>query len=320
MRINTKLTGEPLACDIESAVSDFLDYANSKNLSPMTIKYYQQQLATFQRFLKANYPNLGLGEVSKDIIRHLVTVEKDRTSASTANHCLAVIYRFFRYLREERQVRGRNPAKGVEKLKTPKIVIQTFSMEQIAAILEQCGWDFYGHRDWAVIALLLDTGMRASELCNIKLDDINWDDRLIRVVGKGNKERMVPFCTKMKTGLKRYLKVRQSPDTDMFFVNHFGQPLNRYRLAELIRRRCKQAGVKGVRPSPHTMRHTFAVYWLRNGGDTFSLQRILGHVSLEMTERYCQTLSCEDAARKHEDFSPADKVVKDIKKGRKRLM
>jgi len=116
------------------------------------------------------------------------------------------------------------------------------------------------------------------------------------------------------------MTARGDLETTALFVGHYGDPIDRTRLRDIVKKRCKKAGIKGIRPSPHTLRHTCAVWYLRNGGDTFTLQRLLGHTSQEMTRRYCETLNSEDVQKKHTSYSPADNIPElDAPRKRKRL-
>jgi integrase/recombinase XerD len=312
-------TAKDLSCDMESAIAAFLSYSQSKNLSPRTIQYYREQLQSFTRFLSTKYADIPPAEITPHIIRELVCYEKDRTSPSTANHCLAVTSRFLGYLHSEGFIES-NSARSVDKQKVRKPVIETFSPEQVERMLDQCRKDFYGVRDRAILLLLLDTGLRASELCGITMNDVNWTEQTILVTGKGDKERVVPFGQGVRQALNTYLSYRQDAESEALFVGHYGEPLDRFRLRDIVVRRCERAGIKGIRPSPHTLRHTAAVFYLRAGGDTFTLQRLLGHSSQEMTKRYCESLSAADVQKKHKEYSPVDNMnLRKPVSGRKRL-
>ena len=188
-----------------------------------------------------------------------------------------------------------------------KPLIDVFSPEQIETVIATCGADFVGLRDRAVILVLLDCGLRASETCGLTADDVNWKEHTLKVLGKGRKERLVSFGRATQQALGRYLARRPELPTSNLFVTWFGEPMNRHRLYELVKTRCLRAGITGVRASPHTFRHTFATSFLRSGGDCFTLQRILGHEDLAMTRRYSE-VSQTDALERHRAYSPADRL------------
>ena len=200
-----------------------------------------------------------------------------------------------------------NPIDRVDKPRRRRAVISTFSPEEVESILATCRNDFVGVRDRAIILTLLDCGLRASELCGLRLEDIDWREQTLLVVGKGDKERIVPFGSAVRRVLGEYIGRRGDLPCRELFVSVYGEPINRHRLRAIVRRRCEAAGIKGVRCSPHTFRHTFAVMFLRAGADAFTLQKLLGHSDLAMTRRYCE-LSRTDVLEKHRLFSPADRL------------
>jgi len=212
-----------------------------------------------------------------------------------------------------------NPMKGVDRPKTKQVIISTFTTEQIQAMLGICGNDFVGIRNRALILTLIDCGLRVSELCSLQTNDIRWNEQTMLVTGKGNKERIVPFGRTTRSALLTYWERRGDvPATDTFFLTCYGDPINRQRAHCALFECGTKAGVTGLRISPHTFRHTFAVMYLRNGGDVFSLQKMLGHTDLTMTRRYAE-LSETDVIEKHRQFSPADAIKSTNQNGRKRM-
>ncbi len=307
------------ADSLEEARAAFFACCRSKNLSPKTQDYYSYRLVSFEKYLTEAHGGLSPEDVTPAVVRDYLTHERETRSASTANHSLCALRVFFHFLRDEGYIHS-DPTTSIPKLKQTKGVVQTFGGDEIAAVLSSCGKDFCGVRDRAVILTLLDCGLRASELCGLELEDVDWSEQTFRVIGKGDKERIVPFGQGVRQALTIYIGRRGDLDTSAVFVTQYGEPLNRYRLREIVRRRCEQSGISGLRCSPHTLRHTCAVSYLRSGGDTFTLQKLLGHASHEMTRRYCESLSAEDVQAKHREFSPVDNM-KNIKPkdGRRRL-
>ncbi len=166
-----------------------------------------------------------------------------------------------------------------------------------------------GCRDYAILLIFLDTGLRCSELANLKLNDVNVDGGHLKVMGKGGKERIVPFGVVAQRALLRYLSHFRtsplSPITDNFFLTLEGLPLTRNSVKMLFQRLAVKCGIK--RLHPHLCRHTFATNYLINGGDVFTLQQILGHTSLEMVRRYVSLASAHVTVQ-HRKFSPMDKI------------
>lgn len=185
--------------------------------------------------------------------------------------------------------------------------IQPFTTDQVAALLGAARRSRHARRDEAIVTLLFDTGLRASELCALRRQDVDFQARRCVVMGKGRKQRLVPFGKAAAKVIWTYLREEPHDDDDPLFVSERGEPLTRSGLLQLTERLGEAAGVAAVRCSPHTFRHTFAVEFLRAGGNTFSLMTLLGHTSLHMTNRYV-ALAQADIESQHRQFSPADRL------------
>jgi len=159
-------------------------------------------------------------------------------------------------------------------------------------------------RNRAIILLLLDTGIRASELCDARIQHCDMRNRHLIVFGKGSKERILPFCARTGQAIWKYLATRKDEEINAaLFVTEFGNPFNRDTLLDLLEKIGERAGLAGV--NIHRFRHTFAINYLRNGGDPYSLQRLLGHSTLEMVKRYLSLVQA-DVDRNHKLASPVD--------------
>ena len=168
-------------------------------------------------------------------------------------------------------------------------------------------------RDLAMVLLMLDCGLRVSELININVEDVNLAEGYIKIsAGKGNKERMVPIGSFVQKMIWKYLNhSRPQPVTEKItrlFLCDGGLPLSSNGVQQMLRRCARRAGISGVRCSPHTFRHTFAKNYLMNGGDIFSLQKILGHSSLASVRVYLN-LFATDLKTQHRRFSPVDNMA-----------
>jgi site-specific recombinase XerD len=205
-----------------------------------------------------------------------------------------------------------DPFDGVKIPKPPKKVIPAFSEAQLAALLAATEPQTpRGFRDYTIILTLLDTGLRISELCTLKMGDVQIEDGILKVLGKGNRERQVPFGREVQKLLWRYLSLSRPepahPQTVNVFLTMDGKPLNKNSFGAIMHALGEKAGLAGIRCSPHSLRHTAAISFLRNGGDAFSLQRLLGHSSLEMTRAYCQ-IADVDLTKAHRQASPVDNL------------
>lgn len=198
--------------------------------------------------------------------------------------------------------------------KAPQKVINTFTHEQIGKLAQACyNSNGNGYRNLTILLLLLDSGIRVSELVNINLEDVNLAEGWIKIIkGKGGKERIVPVGSVVQKSLWKYINhYRPQPLTQKvtrLFLSDDGLPLTRSSIQQMFRRCGKRAGISGVRCSPHTFRHTFAKSYLVNGGDIFSLQKILGHTSLASVRTYLNLFGI-DIKKQHQKYSPADNLV-----------
>ena len=300
--------------DLTSAVDGFLLDQEARGLAAGTIKLYRYHLADFLRYLGSHgWPDLD----RESVVGFAVYLQRrrqfgahestgKRLSPKTIREELLTLRSFLAYLHEQG-----DPAEPVHQYVSPPRpkarVIPSLSTEQVAALLRQPDRKrFAGFRCYVMTLTLMDTGLRLGELLGIRLGDIDWTNGLFRVVGKGGKERIVPFGVAVRRELRRYLDWRGDlPDQDVVFVSEWGQPLCRRSFQDEVREYGRRAGITGVRVSPHTLRHTFAREWVLAGGDVFSLQKLLGHTTMDMVRRYVD-LTTGDLRSQHACFSPAD--------------
>ncbi len=213
-----------------------------------------------------------------------------------------------------------SPFEKIRIPKAPKRVIPTFSQEQIGALLSAIDITTpTGFRDYLLILLYLDTGCRLTEITNLRIGDVNTAERCFKVFGKGSKERFVPIGVTTQKLLWKYIKLHRPepamPRFEHVFLTNDGRPLTKNRVEAMMKKYGRKAGITGVRCSPHTLRHSACVFWIRNGGDIFSLQRITGHSSLEVLRGYVN-LAQEDISAAHQRYSAVDNL--DLKANRKR--
>ena len=292
---------------------------NSINIVVNSVRYFESFLYPNGLVLDVN--EIGPGEIRAFILflqqqkcfsRHPFNHVQDKNlSGHTVNCYLRSIRAFFPWLVSEGVI-AENPFDKVKIPRSPRKVISTFSEHQILQLLKAIDISSAeGHRDYAIILTLLDTGLRVSELCSLRLSDLWLEDGILKVMGKGNKERLIPIGKLVQRILWRYITWHRPepaiPNSDFLFLTNDGRPLSKDRVEKIMARFGKKAGLKGVRCSPHTLRHTAAITFLRNGGDVFSLQRMLGHSSLEMTRRYCEVADT-DLKKAHITASPVDNL------------
>ena len=262
--------------------------------------------------MESHYPDVSLEQIDHTILREFVSGLKENHSAGGVNHHIKVLKIFFKFMVEEGVI-SKNPSKKISRIKTDQAAIATFSNNQIAAMLEvtKLQMDFPGIRNYILITLHFDTGCRISELLGLKVDDIQLEEKILAVNGKGGKDRVVPFGDRSLIGLVRYLNRRTTffGKGGVLFLTKFGSPLTRRMTNKIIERIGEKAKVENVRLSAHTFRHTFAKNWLMNGGDIFSLQKILGHRTLDMVRNYVN-ITFKVIQSQHSKFSPGDRLFK----------
>lgn len=294
--------------------------------SQNTVRIYSTALNILDNFLKqdglsTDVTQLGVQELGRFILylqqarvfsKHPFTKQQQkRLTGHTINCYLRAVRAFWSWLVFE-EIIEMNPFDRIKIPKPPKRVITPFSDEQIKRLLSVIDTRSpSGFRDRAIILTLLDTGLRVTELRSLRLEDTNINERSLRVWGKGGKERIVPIgVTVQRTMVKYISKYRPGPITqlqDYLFLTGSGGGLTGNRIEKIIKRYGNASGIKGVRCSPHTFRHTFAICYLRNGGDVFSLQRILGHSTLDMVRTYIN-LTQSDLQAAHQRYSPVDNM------------
>ena len=200
-----------------------------------------------------------------------------------------------------------NPVLRIKPPKEPKRVIKALTNEEISRILAVLGRNFEGIRNKALILLLLDTGLRLGEVTGITMDSIDFDQQVITVLGKGAKERRVRFGSRTAKALWHYLALRNriSSESKALWLTRQGEALTANAIALVLKRIGQKTGIK---VHAHKLRHTFAIMMLRNGTSPFEVQYLLGHSTLEMTRRYCQSLGFDDAYKSHKKASPVDNL------------
>jgi integrase/recombinase XerD len=318
--VEFSLADSPVAQDLDAAIDAFLLSRKIANCGERTIESYRDRLRKFAEFCKLR--NEKPRTISKETILAYLNARLKQVRPQTVNCELRHIRAFFRWLYSE-GFREDDPTRDIQKLKEPTYYPRTLSDEQVIAIVNEISKEinsFLGLRDLTLVCLLLDTGVRISEALNMTISDVDLASGFIRVVGKGSKERFVPIGDSMKVLLQRYLMRRMAIRNagDRLFITTLGTPLDRQYVRRRLVKWAKQAGITGVRVSPHTFRFTFVRKWLQSGGDSLVLQRILGHSSPAMTAYYAR-LFATDLQAAHRRHSPVDALSVALKLPRQRI-
>lgn len=265
----------------------FLEY--EKNASPHTIKSYRTDLLQLTDYLEEK--DVQLKSVDNVVLRgFLAQLSAKGERKSTVARKLAAVRSFFQFCMKRRWVED-NPAKVVSTPKQEKHVPSFLSEEEMAGFLDlPRSAKVLDVRDKLVLELLYATGMRVSELVGINLEHISLEERLIRVRGKGKKERLLPFGKKAEESLARYLKDRHlinkgRVEERALFLNYRGQRLTARSVERIIDKYIRLSTIKR-KISPHSLRHSFASHLLSRGADLRVIQELLGHESLATTQKY----------------------------------
>lgn len=290
--------------------------------------HYESHYRYLQRWLIEHYPTLKLEELTANHVRQYVgnmlteqtlytghpTLQSHNTakglSPATVNIRTRTLKCFLRFLHDE----GHLQSDLASRVKLQKVKVDTigaFEKEQVLQLLAAPNQrEYFGFRDYVLLFLLFDTGLRINEALNLTIDDLNVTDRTITVrvsVAKNGTSRIVPLTKRtvellvalIQENRKQFASRCPSP---VFLLNN-GKPLTYNQAYECIRLHGDKAGITGVRVSPHTFRHTFATLYVLNGGDPFTLQKILGHHDFSMVRKYVQ-VNQRDLQEKHEQSSP----------------
>lgn len=326
MDISTRPTAPP-GTSLKSLINGFVLTKQTDGKSPRTVEFYSDNLKRFLWYSqRQKWPDDIRMLTEWDIRDFLgyVTNETNRwgiegngseptrrkVSHTTVHHYFVVLANFFSWVVREGFLKE-NPTAKIKVAKSKDKVIKPYIQEEVSRMLSVCDKDyesnakFLGSRNRAIVLVLLDAGVRLSELTGMKMQDVNTSNGNIRVMGKGSKERIVRIGKVAQKSLWRYLMHRPGNDREEIWLTEEGKPLSPTAVQCMIKRLKERAGVGGA-GNVHRFRHTFAINFLRVDKNVFNLQYLLGHSELEMVRRYTSTLGMEDALKAHEKASPAD--------------
>ncbi len=283
---------------MQSNLQAFEQYlSGQKKYSPHTVRAYTKDLADFSSFISVNYDQNTLDDVNYSQIRSwVVALIESGNSPTSVNRKIASLKSYFKFLLRIKQISD-NPLVKHKSLKAPKKIQIPFSEKELDQVLNYITYPegFNGIRDRLIIELFYTTGMRRAELIGLKVSSVNTKDCTVKVLGKRNKERIVPLLHSVCQNIQDYLNEREKIDTyksEYLFLTQKGVKLNDtfvYRIINLY-----FSGVsEKVKKSPHILRHTFATHLLNNGADLNSVKELLGHSSLASTQVYTHSSLAE---------------------------
>lgn len=299
---------KPEALSWDGALRLFFLRCRSAALSEATQENYRVRLGIFRDWVREN-GDLKPCEIRAGELRGFLEARrKAGNRASTLDALYRVLRTFFLFLSRDGLLLL-NPADKLERPRQERRLLRPFRGEDLAALLSaiETGTPF-GVRDYALILLLADTGLRISEALGLKVGEIDWSNNSARILGKGGKERVIAFGQRARRGLMLWLSRRgAAQDGESLFVDRFGQALKRTHVEHRIKGYTIAAKIAARGLNAHSLRHYFAVAFLRNGGSIRALQLLLGHSSLATTQRYLQLMDSEVVAE-HRQASPLDRM------------
>ena len=304
---------------MENHVEDFINFLIvERNLAANTIEAYASDLVKYVNFLFARGIDNFNDIRPTDILAFLTTLHKNDLSSFTVARNLSALRMFHRFLTSEK-ISDSNPTDSISspKLSTKlPVVLDQFEVEKL--IEQPDTTTTLGTRDKALLEFAYATGVRVSELMAIKINDLLFEDQLVRIFGKGSKVRIVPIGGRAIESVEDYshnsrpMLVKAYENNDTLFLNNRGKPLSRMGFWKILRKYVIEAGI-GKSVSPHTIRHSFATHLIEGGADLRAVQEMLGHVSISSTQIYTH-LDREYLKEVHRTFHPREKEFYKSKK------
>lgn len=290
----------------DSSFKNFKNYLKlERGLSDNSIKSYDFDLILFKKFLDLNQiKDTPLNCKSETIKNYLYKNLSDKKSRSQARS-ISALKSFFNYLVFEGLIKD-SPISNIEAPKLERKLPEVLTEDEINQLIKSVDLNHvFGQRNKTIIEVLYGTGIRVSELVNLKLSNIFFKESILKVNGKGDKERFVPLGKIASTEIKTYINIRDrmkidSKNTDILFINRYGRKLTRSMIFKIITDASRSIGLE-KKISPHTLRHSFATHLLKNGADLRTIQLILGHESITTTEIYTHldTFHLEEVLKKY---------------------
>ena len=276
----------------QSLLKDFKNFLKfERNLSENSTQSYIQDLQKLIRFLSENNINKKISEINSNVIREFVYQQSKLIKPSSQSRLISSLKNFFDYLIIEKII-FINPINSIQYPKIATKIPETLSTQEIDKLIGYLKKSKKNSlRNCTILEVLYSCGLRVSELTNLNISDIFFDDFLIKILGKGRKERFVPMSKIVKDMIKDYLNserfntITKKGFEDILFLNNRGEKLTRVMIYTILNIAKKGTGIK-KKVSPHILRHSFATHLIENGADISSIQHMLGHTNVSTTERY----------------------------------
>lgn len=280
-------------------ISDFKNYLElERNYSNNTSLSYVKDVTLFSDFIKKDLLLVD----KKDIEKYIRSLNK---SSKTISHVISSLKSFYNYYMRMGNINS-NPTDEIDRPKIEKKIPEFLTLEEVSSLLNFKVNNEFEARNKAILELLYSSGLRISELTSLELSNIDLDECLVRVMGKGSKERIVPLGDYAIEALKEYIyfyrPMLNKNNSSYIFLNNRGGILSRQFIFKVIKEECIKKGIR-KNVSPHTLRHTFATHLLKNGADLRIIQELLGHENLSTTQIYTH-LTNDKLKHDYEDYFP----------------
>ena len=290
--------------EIEELINKFIEYLIiDKKYSENTIKSYNNDLKKFNDYFK----NKTINKIEENNIKNYIKyLKQENNDNRTISHNISTLRSFYKFLLIEKTIKN-NPMEYIEQPKLKKTLPKTLTIEEIDKLLDIKLKDAFSFRNKAMLELMYSSGLRVSELINVNIHDIDTSNCIIRIMGKGSKERIVPLGDYAIKYIEIYLreyreKLTKRELNDYLFLNNHGKKMTRQGFFKILKQIAKEKGIK-TEFSPHTLRHSFATHLLNGGADLRSIQEMLGHESISTTQIYTH-VSKEKLKENYDNFHP----------------
>ena len=290
----------------DTSIENFKNYLKlERGLSMNSIKSYEFDLIQFKNFIIENSINESPKKCSSSTVKRYLYKNFSNKKSRSQARSISALKSFFNYLLFEGEINS-SPLNDIESPKIENKLPEVLTEDEIKRLISSVNLDSeFGQRNKTIIEVLYGTGIRVSELIELKLSNIFFKENILKVTGKGNKERFVPLGKIASIEIKKYLNDRDklkinSKFSDILFLNRYGRQLTRSMIFKVINDSSKNAEID-KKISPHTLRHSYATHLLKNGADLRTIQLILGHESITTTEIYTHldTFHLEDVLKKY---------------------
>ena len=276
--------------DLTTYFKDFENFLKlERNLSVNTIKSYRSDLKKFEFYLSKTSAK-KLSFIGSEIVREFLYEQSKRVSAKTQGRIISTLKTFFNFLVLEKLIND-SPIENIDYPKVDSKIPLVLSTDEIDKIISCAFSKKFGLRNQTIIEIMYSCGLRVSEVTEMKISNIFFDESLIKILGKGNKERFIPLSTTAKKLLYNYITYNRKnlsqdkQSIDIVFLNNRGKKLTRVMIYNIINDAALEAKIN-KKISPHTLRHSFATHLIENGASIISIQKMMGHENVVTTEKY----------------------------------